>query len=56
MAAYNEVANVPNINAVQRSGAYYNTGVVYSNQQKIAESIEAYKKALRFNGNDTQAR
>lgn len=56
IAAYNEAANAPNANAVQRSGAYYNTGVVYSNQQKVAESIEAYKKALRLNSNDTQAR
>ena len=56
IAAYSEAANVPNTNAVQRSGAYYNTGVVYSNQQKVAESIEAYKKALRLNSNDTQAR
>ncbi|GAB3005877.1 hypothetical protein GCM10027051_01140 [Niabella terrae] len=39
-----------------RSGAYYNTGVVYSNQKKITESIEAYKEALRLNWQDNQAR
>lgn len=39
-----------------RSGAFYNAGVVYSNQDKLNESIEAYKNALRLNSSDTNAR
>lgn len=53
---YSQVSHVTNIDAMLRSGAYYNTGVVYSSQKKIAESIEAYKNALRLNWEDINAR
>ncbi len=56
LKAWKELANAPGAKAVLRSGAHYNTGVVYSNQKKIAESIEAYQQALRLNSNDAQAR
>lgn len=40
----------------EKSGAYYNEGVVLSNQKKLEESIEAYKNALRQDPNDKDAR
>ena len=40
----------------EKSGAYYNEGVVLSNQKKLEESIEAYKNSLRQNPNDKDAR
>jgi tetratricopeptide (TPR) repeat protein len=36
--------------------AYYNKGVILSGQQKLEESIEAYKNALRQNPADKEAR
>ena len=39
-----------------KSKAYYNKGVVLSQQQKLEESIEAYKNALRQNPADNEAR
>ncbi|MGC4035093.1 MAG: tetratricopeptide repeat protein [Chitinophagaceae bacterium] len=39
-----------------REKSYYNKGVVLSRQQKLEESIEAYKDALRLNPSDTIAR
>ncbi len=39
-----------------KSKAYYNKGVILSGQQKLEESIEAYKMALRHNPADQQAR
>jgi Ca-activated chloride channel family protein len=39
-----------------RSNSYYNTGVVLGKQQKLEESIEAYKNALRQNPDNTEAR
>ncbi|MCF3109956.1 tetratricopeptide repeat protein [Niabella sp. CC-SYL272] len=53
---YEQVATSRQTSEELRSGAYYNTGVVYSNQNKLEESIEAYKNALRFNSKDTKAR
>lgn len=38
------------------SHAYYNRGVVYHNDEKIDECIEDYKRALRLNPNDDDAR
>ncbi|WP_394803648.1 tetratricopeptide repeat protein [Niabella hibiscisoli] len=46
----------PNATSILRSGAHYNVGVVYSNQNKIEESVEAYKRALRLNSQDKDAR
>ena len=56
LVAYNEAANIANISAAEQSAAYYNSGVVYSNQNKTAESIEAYKMALRLKSDDVNAR
>lgn len=54
---YTQVSSAnTNNNMMLRSAAYYNTGVVYSSQQKLEESIEAYKNALRLNWHDTKAR
>ena len=36
--------------------AYYNKGVVFSQQKKTEESIEAYKSALRLNPDDQEVR
>lgn len=38
------------------AAAYYNTGVSYSKQKDLPNSIEAYKNALRINPNDKEAR
>lgn len=53
---YEQVATSRQTSSELRSGAFYNTGVVYSNLNKLDESIEAYKNALRLNSNDTKAR
>jgi Ca-activated chloride channel family protein len=39
-----------------RSGATYNQGVIFTQQKKLEESIEAYKETLRLNPNDQEAR
>ena len=39
-----------------KQNAYYNKGVSFSKQKKLPESIEAYKDALKLNGNDKEAR
>jgi tetratricopeptide (TPR) repeat protein len=39
-----------------KADAAYNKGVVLSSQKKLAESIEAYKQALRINPTDSFAR
>lgn len=39
-----------------KSGSWYNLGNSLMNQQKYKESIEAYKKALRVNPNDQDAK
>ena len=56
LKVYQQVSTAPDAAPELRSGAYYNTGVVYSNQEKIEESIEAYKNALRLNAQDHNAR
>jgi len=43
-------------NADEKAKAYYNKGVVLSNQKRLEESIEAYKNALRQDQNDKEAR
>ena len=43
-------------NADEKAKAYYNKGVVLSNQKQLEESIEAYKNALRQNPDDKEAR
>lgn len=39
-----------------RSKAYYNKGVILSQQKNLEESIDAYKNALRNNPDDKEAR
>lgn len=39
-----------------KSKALYNKGVVYSNEKKLPESIEAYKETLKLNPADNEAR
>lgn len=39
-----------------RSRAFYNKGVILSNQKNLEESIEAYKNALRSDPNDKETR
>lgn len=39
-----------------KSAAYYNQGVAYTKIKNLDASIEAYKKALRSNPNDKEAR
>lgn len=42
--------------ADEKSKAYYNKGVVLSNQKRLEESIDAYKDALRQDPDDKEAR
>jgi len=39
-----------------KSAAYYNQGVAYTKMKNLDASIESYKKALRTNPNDREAR
>jgi Ca-activated chloride channel homolog len=39
-----------------KSAAYYNQGVAYTKIKNLDASIESYKKALRLNPNDKEAR
>ncbi|MCW3089265.1 MAG: hypothetical protein JWP81_334 [Ferruginibacter sp.] len=41
---------------VEKSGAFYNKGVVLQNNKKLPECIEAYKSSLRINPADEDAR
>ncbi|MDH7463213.1 tetratricopeptide repeat protein [Chitinophagaceae bacterium 26-R-25] len=50
----NTVSNTSDNNLKQN--AYYNKGVSFSKQKKLPESIDAYKDALKLNGNDKEAR
>lgn len=40
----------------EKAKALYNKGVVYQNNKKLPECIEAYKKALKLNAKDDDAR
>lgn len=42
--------------AIAKSKALYNKGVTLSSQQKLLESIQAYKESLRLNSEDEEAR
>jgi Ca-activated chloride channel homolog len=42
--------------ADEKAKAFYNKGVVLSNQKRLEESIEAYKEALRQEPNDKEVR
>jgi tetratricopeptide (TPR) repeat protein len=53
--AFDDLAFKSN-DAGDKARAYYNKGVVLSNQKKLEESIEAYKNALRIDPNDKEAR
>jgi Ca-activated chloride channel homolog len=50
----NTINNTKDKNLQQQS--YYNKGVALSKQQKLMESIDAWKEALRLNPNDKQTR
>jgi tetratricopeptide (TPR) repeat protein len=52
---YSDITNTAR-EASFRSKNFYNTGVVYSRQKKLEESIEEYKSALRLNPDDQEAR
>jgi tetratricopeptide (TPR) repeat protein len=53
--AFDDAAtNAPN--ETEKSKAIYNKGVVFTRQQKLNESIDAYKEALRLNPGDEEAR
>jgi Ca-activated chloride channel homolog len=39
-----------------KSAAYYNQGVAYTKMKNLDSSIDSYKKALRLNPNDKEAR
>ncbi len=41
---------------LDKSEIYFNKGVVYQNNKRIQECVEAYKNALRINPRDEQAR
>jgi Ca-activated chloride channel family protein len=41
---------------LDKSNAHYNKGVIYQNSNKLPECIEEYKRALRINPNDEDAR
>ena len=43
-------------NPGEKAKAFYNKGVVLTNQKRLEESIEAYKNALRQDPNDKEAR
>ncbi len=42
--------------AMLREKAFYNKGVALSKQQKLQESIDAWKESLKLDGNDNEAR
>ena len=52
---YNDVATSATDKSTL-SKAWYNKGVILSNQKNLQESIEAYKNALRNNPDDQEAR
>jgi Ca-activated chloride channel homolog len=50
-----ELASSSKENSI-KSAAYYNQGVAYTKMKNLDASIESYKKALRLNPNDQEAR
>lgn len=50
-----ELANSSKENSI-KSASYYNQGVAYTKMKNLDASIESYKKALRLNPADQQAR
>jgi Ca-activated chloride channel homolog len=52
---FNDIASKEK-NTEMRANAFYNDGVMLTRQQKLEESIEAYKNALRNNPSDKEAR
>jgi tetratricopeptide (TPR) repeat protein len=45
-----------NINSQEKANIYHNLGNTYFNNQKFAESVEAYKNALRNNPSDIETK
>lgn len=52
---FNDIATIATDKSIL-SKAWYNKGVILSNQKNLEESIEAYKNALRNNPDDKEAR
>lgn len=55
LKAFAELANTAKEQDI-KAGAWYNKGVVLSQQKKLEESIDAYKHALRLKPDDKEAR
>jgi len=53
--AYDQASSQLN-NASEKSNALYNKGVVYQNDKKLPECIEAYKEALKLAPDNEDAR
>ena len=53
--AFDNTINNSNDKGLQQQ-AYYNKGVTFSKEQRLEESIEVWKKALRMNPADKQTR
>lgn len=53
---YNQLIADANIKPELLAKVHYNKGVIFSGSQKLPQSIEAYKQALRLDPADTKAR
>jgi Ca-activated chloride channel homolog len=53
--SYEAVANNTG-DALVKAKAYYNQGLAFIRQNKLKEAIEAFKKSVRLNANDKEAR
>jgi len=56
IALYDELIAGEKVQKNHKSLAWYNKGVILTGQQKLEESIEAYKQALRLDPNNKEAR
>lgn len=56
MLRYYDAAAQQETNALRKSKAYHNKGVLYQSARDFQNAIEAYKDALRNNPNDDEAR
>ena len=55
MKSFTEIADYTTENSL-KANAYYNKAVILSQQKRLEESIDIYKKALRLNSEDKEAR
>lgn len=56
ISLYDELIAGENVKKNYKSLAWYNKGVILTGQQRLEESIEAYKQALRLDPNNKEAR